>query len=225
MIFLLLFFLFFMSRQLLKFRQLLLGIFPQIPFHSAPTNVTYLTAAGMKITAIVGIKCAEMQKELTESQRWNSFHRALASQAGICVARGMKTLNGVVRMGLAALEWPLHLHTGREYGGGGGIEHAAIPPEAGAAKSLFTESRSLLKHIAFQSIRAHRPLPLHHAAQAPNLTMTKSHLQILNFIILICQVWHLISGSLTCVCLALWRAPFVPSAAAQSLGRHEERVD
>lgn len=45
-----------------------------------------------------------MQKELKESQRWNSFPRALASQAGICVARGMKNLNGVVRMGLAALE-------------------------------------------------------------------------------------------------------------------------
>lgn len=94
--------------------------------------------------------------------------------------------------------------------------------KAGTAKSLFTESRLLLKHIPFQSIRAHRPLPLHHTVHPFNLTMTKSHLQILNFIILICQVWHLISGFLTCVCLALWRAPFV-LRAPRNLAVEEKR--
>ena len=132
----------------------------------------------------------------------------------------MKNLNEVVRMGLGSIgatSRPPRL--GRIWRNST-CSRATL--KAGAAKSLFTESRLLLKHIPFQSIRAHRPLPLHHTVHPFNLTMTKSHLQILNFIILICQVWHLISGFLTCVCLALWRAPFV-LRALRNLAVEEKR--
>lgn len=54
----------------------------------------------------------------------------------------------------------------------------------------------LLNHIPIQSIKPFTSLPL--ITLTPNLTMTKSSTVILNFIILICQVWHLISALLTC---------------------------
>lgn len=76
------------------------------------------------------------------------------SQPCICVARGMRELNGEVRMrsterdNLAPLsQW-------------GGRNWTRSPTRLGrSGKSLFTESRLLLKHIPFQSIRSLYSLP------------------------------------------------------------------
>lgn len=58
------------------------------------------------------------------------------------------------------------------------------------------EKSLLLTEIPFQSIKLFILQLL--ITQSPNLTVTKSSAVILNFIILICQDWHLISALLTC---------------------------
>lgn len=103
--------------------------------------------------------CIALDAEMRGAKGGIAFPGALAPRPGICVARGMKNLNEAVRMGSAALGRPLNLQTWEN------TEEFNMQPrylKAGGGESLFTGSRLLLKHIPFQSIRAHRPLPLHH---------------------------------------------------------------